>query len=56
MIDIRGSYVGNRRDSAEAIDFYRRGLIHVPYKVGSFYYDFKMTGSNFTYRLSAFPN
>jgi propanol-preferring alcohol dehydrogenase len=27
MISIKGSYVGNRADSAEAIDFFRRGLI-----------------------------
>jgi alcohol dehydrogenase, propanol-preferring len=33
MIQIRGSYVGNRRDSAEAIDFFRRGLIKAPFKV-----------------------
>lgn len=33
MINIRGSYVGNRADSAEAIDFFRRGLIKAPYKV-----------------------
>ncbi|KAM5345764.1 hypothetical protein ACJ41O_011625 [Fusarium nematophilum] len=32
MINIKGSYVGNRADSAEAIDFYRRGLIKVPFK------------------------
>jgi len=32
MISIKGSYVGNRRDTAEAIEFYRRGLIKVPYK------------------------
>lgn len=32
MISIRGSYVGNRADTAEAIDFYRRGLIKVPFK------------------------
>lgn len=32
MINIRGSYVGNRADTAEAIDFFRRGLIKVPYK------------------------
>lgn len=32
MIRIQGSYVGNRRDSAEAIDFFRRGLIKAPYK------------------------
>lgn len=33
MIDIRGSYVGNRQDTAEAIDFFARGLIKTPYKV-----------------------
>ncbi|KAM3522740.1 hypothetical protein MY4038_008486 [Beauveria bassiana] len=33
MIQIRGSYVGNRRDTAEAIEFYRKGLVKVPYKV-----------------------
>jgi len=33
MIAIKGSYVGNRKDSAEALDFFRRGLIKVPYKV-----------------------
>jgi len=33
MVTIKGSYVGNRRDSAEAIDFFRRGLIKAPYKV-----------------------
>lgn len=33
MVQIRGSYVGNRRDSAEAIDFFRRGLIKAPFKV-----------------------
>jgi propanol-preferring alcohol dehydrogenase len=32
MLTIKGSYVGNRRDTAEAIDFFRRGLISVPYK------------------------
>ncbi|KAI9896417.1 hypothetical protein N3K66_008589 [Trichothecium roseum] len=32
MINIRGSYVGNRADTAEALDFYRRGLIKVPFK------------------------
>jgi len=32
MITIKGSYVGNRRDTAEAIDFYRRGLIQAPFK------------------------
>ncbi|KAF2838782.1 GroES-like protein [Patellaria atrata CBS 101060] len=33
MITIKGSYVGNRKDSSEALDFYRRGLIKFPYKV-----------------------
>jgi len=33
MITIRASYVGNRKDSSEAIDFYRRGLIKAPFKV-----------------------
>ena len=32
MITIKGSYVGNRRDTAEALDFYGRGLIRVPTK------------------------
>ncbi|KAL1957677.1 hypothetical protein VTO42DRAFT_5654 [Malbranchea cinnamomea] len=32
MISIKGSYVGNRRDSKEAIDFFARGLIKVPFK------------------------
>jgi len=32
MISIKGSYVGNRRDSQEALDFFARGLIHVPIK------------------------
>jgi propanol-preferring alcohol dehydrogenase len=33
MISIKGSYVGNRKDTAEALDFYRRGLIKFPFKV-----------------------
>lgn len=33
MVTIRGSYVGNRKDTAEALDFFRRGLIKAPYKV-----------------------
>ncbi|CCE26918.1 alcohol dehydrogenase [Claviceps purpurea] len=32
MITIKGSYVGNRADTAEALDFFARGLIKVPYK------------------------
>lgn len=33
MVTIRGSYVGNRKDSAEALEFYRRGVIKAPFKV-----------------------
>ncbi|EOD46593.1 putative alcohol dehydrogenase 1 protein [Neofusicoccum parvum UCRNP2] len=33
MISIKGSYVGNRQDSAEALDFFARGLIKAPFKV-----------------------
>jgi len=32
MVTIRGSYVGNRKDSAEALDFFRRGVINSPFK------------------------
>jgi len=32
MITIKGSYVGNRKDTAEALDFFARGLIRVPIK------------------------
>ncbi|KAH8907020.1 GroES-like protein [Coniochaeta sp. PMI_546] len=32
MIQIKGSYVGNRQDTWEALDFYSRGLIKVPFK------------------------
>lgn len=32
MITIKGSYVGNRKDTVEAIDFFRRGLIKAPFK------------------------
>lgn len=32
MIQIKGSYVGNRQDTAEALEFYSRGLIKVPCK------------------------
>ncbi|WEW56563.1 Alcohol dehydrogenase [Emydomyces testavorans] len=35
MISIKGSYVGNRRDAKEAVDFFTRGKIHSPYKVVS---------------------
>lgn len=33
MITIKGSYVGNRRDTTEAIDFFSRGLIKAPFKI-----------------------
>ena len=32
MITIKGSYVENRADSAEAIECFTRGLINAPYK------------------------
>lgn len=32
-VSIKGSYVGNRADTAEAIDFFSRGLIKCPIKV-----------------------
>ncbi|KAK3371349.1 chaperonin 10-like protein [Lasiosphaeria ovina] len=32
MITIKGSYVGNRQDTQEAIDFYARGMIKAPFK------------------------
>lgn len=32
-LNIRGSYVGNRADTSEAIDFYSRGLIKCPIKI-----------------------
>jgi len=33
MVTIKGSYVGNRKDTSEALDFYARGLINAPFKV-----------------------
>lgn len=33
MITIKGSYVGNRRDTAEAIQLFARGLVHAPIEV-----------------------
>ncbi|KAH8662728.1 chaperonin 10-like protein [Ilyonectria robusta] len=33
MVNIRGSYVGNRQDAAEAIEFFRLGLIKAPHKL-----------------------
>jgi propanol-preferring alcohol dehydrogenase len=32
MINIKGSYVGNRQDGVEAVDFFARGLINAPFK------------------------
>ncbi|KAJ5665454.1 uncharacterized protein N7477_007902 [Penicillium maclennaniae] len=32
MINIKGSYVGNRQDGVEAVDFFARGLIKAPFK------------------------
>ncbi|KAG8527770.1 alcohol dehydrogenase [Bacidia gigantensis] len=32
MKTIKGSYVGNRKDTQEAIEFFRRGLIKAPFK------------------------
>lgn len=32
MVRIQASYVGNRQDSEEALDFFKRGLIHAPFK------------------------
>ena len=32
MVNVRGSYVGNRQDANEAVDFFARGLIHAPFK------------------------
>ncbi|KAK4101063.1 GroES-like protein [Parathielavia hyrcaniae] len=32
MVTIKGSYVGNRQDTQEALDFFRRGLVTVPYE------------------------
>lgn len=33
MINIKGSYVSNRQDGEEAIDFFARGLINAPFKM-----------------------
>ncbi|KAK0634622.1 chaperonin 10-like protein [Bombardia bombarda] len=32
MITIKGSYVGNRQDTQEALDFFARGVVNVPFK------------------------
>ncbi|KAM0421401.1 hypothetical protein ACHAPT_010755 [Fusarium lateritium] len=32
-INIKGSYVGNRQDTAEAIEFFRQGFIKAPFKI-----------------------
>jgi len=33
MVTVKGSYVGSRQDTAEAVEFFARGLIHAPVKV-----------------------
>ncbi|KAJ5599681.1 hypothetical protein N7450_000748 [Penicillium hetheringtonii] len=33
MISIKGSYVGNRQDGVEALEFFARGLIKAPFKL-----------------------
>lgn len=33
MVSVKGSYVGNREDTAEAVEFFARGLIKAPVKV-----------------------
>jgi propanol-preferring alcohol dehydrogenase len=33
IVNIKGSYVGNRQDTAEAIEFLRLGLIKAPHKL-----------------------
>lgn len=33
MVTIKGSYVGNRKDTQEAIDFFARGKISAPFQV-----------------------
>lgn len=33
MISVKGSYVGTRQDTLEAVDFFRRGLVKAPYKL-----------------------
>lgn len=35
MINIKGSYVGNRQDGAEALNFFARGLIKAPFKTAA---------------------
>lgn len=32
MKAIKGSYVGNQKDTSEAIDFFKRGLTKAPFK------------------------
>ncbi len=33
MIQVKGSYVGSRQDTAEAVDFFVRGMVRAPYKI-----------------------
>jgi len=32
MVSVKASYVGNRRDTAEALEFVSRGLINAPFQ------------------------
>ena len=32
MKTIKGSYVGNRKDTTEALDFFERGFVKAPFK------------------------
>lgn len=36
MVRVCGSYVGNRADTQEALDFFKRGKISAPYQVRPF--------------------
>ena len=33
MINIRGSYVGNRAETQEALDFFKRGKVEAPFQI-----------------------
>jgi len=33
MISVKGSYVGNRQDMQEALEFFAKGQVHCPFKV-----------------------
>ena len=51
---IKGSYVGNRKDTSEAIEFYRRGLINAPFKTIGMSELQKVYGT-FSFRSQSFP-